>query len=133
MITPSAISPDLRGLLGGADPEADRDRDLGLGLGRGDQVGQLGGQLARSPVVPDGRDDVDEAAGDGADPRRGARPGVVGATSGTRARPGGGEGLADLLAPRRAAGRGRSRRRRRPRRRGRANSAAPPWARTMFE
>ena len=39
MITPSAISPDLGGLLRRADPEADRDRDLRLGLGRGDQLG----------------------------------------------------------------------------------------------
>ena len=40
MITPSAISPTSRRLLGGADPEADRDRDLGIGLGRRDQLGR---------------------------------------------------------------------------------------------
>ena len=87
MITPSAISPDLGRLRGGADPEADRDRDLGVRLGRGDQLGQRGGQLGPLAGRPDGRDDVDEAARATAQirPRRSA--GVVGATSGTSASP----------------------------------------------
>jgi hypothetical protein len=63
----------LSRLLGGADPESDRDRHLGLGLGRGDQVGEILGQRIPLPGGPHRRDDVDEAAGDGADPAQAPR------------------------------------------------------------
>ena len=87
---------DPRGLRGGADPEADGHRHLRLGLGRGDEIGELRGQLVALTGGPDGRDDVDEAAGDGADPAQAPGRGRRRDQRHQR-QPGGGEGLADLL------------------------------------
>ena len=39
-------------VLGEADPEADADRQLGLGPEPGDVLGQVGGRVVRSPVIP---------------------------------------------------------------------------------
>ena len=95
-MTPSAISPDLGRLLRGADPETNCDRDLRVGLGRGDEIGQAGRQVLALAGRADGRDDVDEAPGDGAD---------AGAALGRRGRgeqrhqcqSGGGEGVPYVL------------------------------------
>ena len=97
MITPSAIRPTSRGLRRGADPEADRDRHLRLGLGRGDQVGQL--RRAARRAHRSSRRSRRRRRSRGRRRRSGPAPGRRRRRDQRHQRqPGGGEGLADLLA-----------------------------------
>ena len=97
MITPSAIRPTCAACSGVPIPKPTATGTSALGLGRGDQLGRApsGSSLALAGRA-DGRDDVDEAAGDaqisppplGRGRRRHQRH---------QGQPGRGERLADLL------------------------------------
>ena len=97
-ITPSAIRPDRRRLLRGADPEPDRGRDRRVGPDAATSSARPLRQLVALAGDPGVGDHVDEALGGAR--RSGARrsAGVVGATSGTSASPTPRSASADLPA-----------------------------------
>ena len=132
MITPSAISTDLGGLLGRADPEADRDRHLGLGLDRGDELGELRRQRVPLAGRADGRRRRRRTPRRLADPAGGARRASSARPAApARARPRRSAAPISPASPSGQVGDDRpgGTRRRRARR---ANSSAP-CASTMFE
>ena len=131
MITPSATSPTRAACSGVPIPKPTATGTSASALVAGDELGERGRELRPLAGRADGRDDVDEAAGGGADPRpalgRGRRR-----QQRHQRQPGRVEGGADVLGlVERQVGDDRPGGPGGPRQP--ANSAAPPWASTMFD